>query len=622
MDLQRLLLVFTIFTSTFIFSLCWGFILYLWHRKYVILRDPIVMLIAKYPTVLTLIFTVISTILSVTITALFSIAVKQALSHYITQPISLVNLHTAIALTRPQPLLRWSNRRLSLITLVIVGLLTLLNSSWTTLLLPTRLTWPVYIEGKDLDLGSSAFDAKLGRDFYYTSNQSFKNFINLVGIMSPMSGASATRSAVAGGNDSVFAFNGVSYSESTSGILPAVEEFAGTSLNSGNTGLDYYGGKVAVNTTSALNHEYFGLSRNYTVTQQGLSASITCRALDPNDPQYSMSVQVNDSAVNNYGIMFWNVTATCPLGQTHSIWPTVALQPENGNSTTGFLGILVCPNPTLGPTANATSFDIFFQGEAGYNFLNATVCNVSPYVASFDVTYNNGNVTMNQPRNVQPLQHNSVNVTSVIMMVVWELSLYSQTLYDNPLGQLLQLNEINLSARPVYEVLQDYFRGVVEFSATYLRSAYSAEGAATAMPTLYSDQSAFASLNGTMFVTTYGWSIGRPTYAYLIGVFTIIWAITVSAAGYGLIQGRFRSRPLFDASNPVHLMMASSAGGLENIAGFHVDSAQNNEHVRVRLLDDLGVVHGNAAEEGTSVPASATRMWFTIEPEKETNIPK
>ncbi|KAG1728077.1 hypothetical protein EDB19DRAFT_167647 [Suillus lakei] len=616
---MTLLLVFTISTSTVIFALCWGFILYLWHQKNIILRDSIVMLITEYPTVLTLIFTVISTILSVTITALFSIAVKHALSHYITQPLSLVELHTAIALTRPQPLLRWNHRRLSLITLVIVGLITLLNSSWTTLLLPTRLTWSVNIEGKDLDLGSSAFDAKLGRDFYYSSSQTFKNFLNIMGIISPMSGISATHSAVAGGDDSVFAFNGVSYSKSSSGILPAVEEFAGTSLSSNNTGLDYYGGKV---TTPVLDHGNSGLARNYTVTQQGLSASITCRALDPNDPQYSMSIQTNDSAVGSYGIMFWNVTATCPLGDTHSIWATVDLQPNNGNYTTGLLGILVCPNPTLGTTSNATSFDIFLQGQGGYNFLNATICNVAPYVASFDVTYNNGNISTDQPRDVQPFQHNSVNVTGFIMMVVWELSIYSQTIYDNPLGQLLQLNGINLATRSAYEVLEDYFRGVVEFSATYLRSAYSAEGAATAMPALYSDESAFKSLNGTMFVTTYGWYIGHPTYVYLLAVFTVIWTITVSAAGYSLIQGRTRSRALFDASNPVHLMMASSAGGLENLAGFHPDGAQNNDNVRVRLLDDRGMMHSDAAGEEKPVRARGSRMWFTIEPDKEAKILK
>jgi hypothetical protein len=69
MSRQRRLLVLTIFISSVIFALCWSFILWLWHKGYVILRDSIVRKITTYPTELTLISTVLSTILSVTTTA-------------------------------------------------------------------------------------------------------------------------------------------------------------------------------------------------------------------------------------------------------------------------------------------------------------------------------------------------------------------------------------------------------------------------------------------------------------------------------------------------------------------------------------------------------------------------
>jgi hypothetical protein len=96
------------------------------------------------------------------------------------------------------------------------------------------------------------------------------------------------------------------------GIVPAVKEYAGTSSTTSDVGLEYYGGKVTVNTAPVLDHERSGLGRTYIVTQQGLSAHITCSALDPNDPQYSISVQ--SSALDSYGIMFWNMTTKCPLG--------------------------------------------------------------------------------------------------------------------------------------------------------------------------------------------------------------------------------------------------------------------------------------------------------------------
>lgn len=452
------------------------------------------------------------------------------------------------------------------------------------------------IQGKDLDLASPAFDTQLGNDMY-NGNISWKNASYMLDVILPMSGTSASRLAIAGGDDSVFAFNGVSYSKSSSGIVPAVEEYAGMSLTTYDIGLSYYGGKVAVHTTPVLDNEHSGLSRTYNVTQQGLSAYITCSALDPNDTQYSISIK--SSALNSYEIMFWNMTVNCPepFGSIWNTWATEEFQ--KGDDTNGFLGMIICPG-----TENATSFDIFLQGEWGYNFLGKTVCKVAPYVASFDVTYNNGNISIDRPRYIQPLRNTSVNVTEFILSVVWELSYSSQTTWSNPLGELLHLNGIN-PTRSVFEVLEDYFRGIVEFSATYLRSAYSAEGAATAMPALYSDQSAFKSLNGTMSVMTYGWSSHHLTYIYILGVLTVIWAVTVSAAAYSLIQGRAQSHPLFDAANPVHLMMAASAGGLENLAGFHPDGVTSSERVRVRLeadCDDLG--------EGAS---SGSRMRFRIE---------
>jgi hypothetical protein len=91
-----------------------------------------------------------------------------------------------------------------------------------------------------------------------------------------------------------------------------------------------------------------------------------------------------------------------------------------------------------------------------------------------------------------------------------------------------------------------------------------------------------------MSIMTYGWSSEHLTYIYILGVLTAIWAVTVSAAAYSLVQGRIHPHPLFDAANPVHLMMASAAGGLENIAGFDPDDATNSELVQVRLEGGCG----------------------------------
>ncbi|KAG1887762.1 hypothetical protein F4604DRAFT_1614076, partial [Suillus subluteus] len=503
MAAQKLLLVLTILVSTCIFALCWGFMIIVWRLEYVILPDSVVHLITRYPTVLTLVSTVISTILSVITTFLLSFAVKKAVNHYITRPISLVELHTAIALTKPQPLLRWNHYKLSLFTLIFVCLVTLLNSSWTTLLLPTVLLWPVPISGTDLDLASSAFDTKLGSDSQKSGCKDGVSLhgLNTIDIMASMSGTSATRLAVAGGNESVFAFNGVSYNTSSGGILPAVEDYAGTTLYPGDIGLEYYGGKVVVNTTVIKDR---GLTRNYTVTQQGLSANISCSDLDPNDSEFSLSISNITSPGFISNITAWEWVAHSPLGTGASYFSTEVFL--ESNEFDGLLGVVACP--TVGYLyTNVTSFDIFLQGIGQYSFLNATVCKVAPYVASFDVTYDQSMVSVDQqPRSIQLLQNDSTTIIAFIVEVVYRVAISTQTTYNNPLGELLQLNTTDPTTS-VMDILENYFRGIVEFSGTYLRSAYFAEGASASstMQDLYSDQTAFIPLNGTMYITTYGW---------------------------------------------------------------------------------------------------------------------
>ncbi|KAG1811477.1 uncharacterized protein BJ212DRAFT_1301988 [Suillus subaureus] len=591
MAVQKLLLALTILISTCIFALCWGFMIIVWRQQYVILPDSVANHIARYPTVLTLISTMVSTILSVITTALLSFAVRKAINHYITRPISLAELQTAIALTRPQPLLRWNHYKLSFLTLIFVGLITLLNSSWTTFLLPTLLLWPVPINGTDLDLASSAFDVKLGDEIAVPENYIHKNGCNILEIMAPMSGTSATHSAVVGGSDSIFAFNGVSYNISSSGILPAVEDYAGTKLPPGSIGLAYYGGKVAVYTSLVKDRGRSGLTRNYTVTQQGLSAIITCSDLSDLDPN---EFSLNFTSTNSSTTAWWRGTASCPLGTGAGNWSTMV------DGGIGFLGIVVCPNP-VSANSRAASF----------------VCNVVPYVASFDVTYNQTmiSVDQHQPRDIQPLQS---NVTTIISAVVNTLSGSSQATSTNPLALLLLLSSLD-PTNLMNETLQNYFRGVVEFSATYLRSAYSAEGAnvSSTMQNLYSDKNAFKSLNGTMFITTYGLSSRRLTYIYILVVFTVIWVVTVSAAVYGLIQECIHPHigPIFDALNPVHLMMASSAGGLETLAGFKDNGAFGNGRARVRLLDGRGVAPDDAVRgKASAQPTRLTMPRFEIVP--------
>ncbi|KAG1842188.1 hypothetical protein DFJ58DRAFT_844791 [Suillus subalutaceus] len=465
-------LVFIILASTCIFALCWGFMIVIWHQEYVILPDSVVDLIARYPTELTLISSVISTILSAASTIL----------------------------------------------------VTLLNSSWTTFILPTSLLWPVSIEGYSLDLSSSVFNTKLAND---TARPGYyQNGFDILDIMASMSGTSATRSAVAGGNDSVFAFNGVSYITSSGGILPAVEDYAGTTLPPEYIGLEYYGGQVA---TGAVLDSLEG----YTVTQQGLSANINCSILTDLDST-EFSTNFENSLRRSLGeyIKAWNWTASCPLGVGNGYWVT-------------------------------TDFWI-------YNNSYEWPSRVTSFVRRRTITLWGG---------LLRLKDSDISVNDALNG-----------------KQIVEFHRQTTSA------------GVVEFSATEM--PVRVQRCRTCTRT----KGAFTPLNGTMYITTYGWYRGRLTYIYILCVFTVIWAVTVSAAVYSLIHEciRPRANPAFDASNPVHLMMAS---GLETLPGFEDNGDLENERARVRLLDGQDVAPDDAVGEKTSArPTRSTMPRFEIVP--------
>ncbi|KAG2071073.1 hypothetical protein BDR04DRAFT_572422 [Suillus decipiens] len=120
----------TIFSQTVVMGFAWGFTGEILPTDVLPLLDHIVHLIVGYPTVLTLMVTSISTILSIVTSLFFTYAVKKALRHHLSGPITLFKLRTAIALSTSTWI--WPRRRKSLtlpaLAFVAYAVFTLLNS--------------------------------------------------------------------------------------------------------------------------------------------------------------------------------------------------------------------------------------------------------------------------------------------------------------------------------------------------------------------------------------------------------------------------------------------------------------------------------------------------------------
>ncbi|KAG1837652.1 hypothetical protein DFJ58DRAFT_846391 [Suillus subalutaceus] len=567
---------------TVIMGFAWGFTGGILFTGVLALPDHIVRLIVEYPTELTLIVTLISTTLSIITSMFFTFAVKEALRHHLSGPMTLFKLRTAIALSRPTWVLRWRSLKLSALTLAVYAVITFLNTSWSTLLLPTLVQWPVATFGTELDLGSVAFVNQLSTDLNaQEANTVQAPGFQTINVLTLLSGIAAVDDQGGVQTSSIFSFNGVSYNQSTGGVLPAIEEYSGSSNPPGSdVGLAFTGGQVPVNTTfdwGRLGRDAGtqGIAKNYTVTQQGVTANVSCQPIDRSQNTFIVQPNVTQGPLD-FTFFTWEAGVNCsgtPGLNTQLYFTAGNASGQMDNVTQGFLPTVVCPNPQ-NSTFNPYKFDVFMAGLYKYDFLPTTVCEVVPYLTTVNVTYNGGIISVD--RIDTSTSSPNFPLSQYIATVMAYQSGANQGMTTNTIGDFLTAyGTSNVST--MYSELEDYWRGVTEFASTQLRSGYSASGVPSNMTTL---------TNGMMYITTYGWRSQAHTYILLLVVITMIWGATLIAAGYSLIQEKIHaSDPSFDFSDPVDLVIAASGGRLESYLHEGERNKYTSEDVTVRFED-------------------------------------
>ncbi|KAG1724509.1 uncharacterized protein EDB91DRAFT_1170737 [Suillus paluster] len=553
------LLLLTIFAQTVILGFAWGFTGALVFGTVLVLPDHIVHLIVEYPTVLTLIVTLISTALSIITSMLFTYAVKEALRHHLalSGPITLFKLRAAIALTGPTKAWRWKYLKLSVLTLAVYAVITFLSSSWSTLLLPTIVRWPVPMSGTELDLGSIAFANQLSVDLNTPQGNGVQApAFETINVLTLLSGIAAVN--VEGGmqTSSIFSFNGVSYNRSTGGILPAIEEYSGASNLPSGVGLAFSGGRVPVNSIFDWERHWgeagtHGIAKNYTVTQQGVTADVTCQPMNHSKNSFSTFSTPTQGPLNN-SFLTWETVANCS-GNVNSL-PYFTAGNASGQmdpASTGFLPVVVCPSPQS-TSFNAYNFGVFMSGLYKYDFLPTIVCEVVPYLTTVNVTYNGGIIFVERVATSSGLTESpTFPLSQYIATVMAYQAGTNQALTKNTIGDFLTAYD-NGDVSDMYRELvtvsaplastwlitlqEDYWRGITEFAST-------------------SDMT--RSTSGMMYITTYGWRSHSRTFIYLP-------CATMLAALYSITQERYSpSDRSFDFFDPLYLITAASGGGLE-----------------------------------------------------------
>ncbi|KIK94959.1 hypothetical protein PAXRUDRAFT_415988 [Paxillus rubicundulus Ve08.2h10] len=587
-------------------------------------------MIITQPRISTTVVTLIATALSLASTFLFGYSVKEAMRYLLQKPRTLVQVSAGVALVQGSHISMWGGKGFhwipkwryawpSLATWCIFGVTSLLVTGWTTLLAPALVSCDYNVQGTELNMTSPAFSHLLGIELNsYSPLMIHDASFPIIDVGGPVSGIAAA--GVSFGMPGIINFNQAKYNLSTGGLLAAIRNFAGSQIlaGSGGTRLNFSGGTTIANArpthgSSGSIRDWLGIQRNFSMYQQGITADIDCHGANIGS-QVSNFTNVNTmipvTAPGNmslpYSLVVWSSTANCNTSSTatqqYVTWANASGQPDP--AATGFLPTVVCPGHRNASDVYS-SFVIATQGFYKYDFLPSTICEVTPLVTTTRVDYSNGGIiNASQIISKQTFAPNDTYLLFFLAGVANYHARNSQGLMNNIIGDTLYstysaayTTPISSNTTAVYRELEDYWRGVIEFTATFLRAGYSAEGAfRDGIPSNMTSP-----INGTMSMLTIGWANRGLIYMFSVLPVAIVTVLTVIAVIYSFPysckeQHLPHQQPTFDVSNTLQLIMASSGGGLtkassggdlrSKLSGFDTQGLICNESIKVKLEED------------------------------------
>ncbi|KAF8835841.1 hypothetical protein BDN67DRAFT_1072221 [Paxillus ammoniavirescens] len=566
-------------------------------------------MIVAQPRISTTVVTLMATALSLASTFLFAYSVREAMRHLLWKPRSLVQVSAGVALVKGSGISKWKYKRLSLITWSVFGVTKLLVTGWTTLLAPTLVSCYFDVQGTELDMTSPAFSQLLGVELnVYSPSAIHDASFPIIDVGGSVSGIAAA--GVSFGMPGIINFNEAKYNLSTGGVLATIATYAGSQTPAGTDGtrLNFSGGATTANAlanhgSSSSPRDWLGIQRNFSVLQQGITANITCQSattsselLNFTNLNITTPITPPGSTSPAYSVVAWNSTVNCSASsiatQQYVTWANASGQPDLAG--TGFLPSVVCPGH-LNTSEVYSKFVIATQGFYKYDFLPSTVCEVTPLITTTRVDYTDGGIiNASQIISNQTFSPDDTYLLFYLAGVANYHARNSQGLLNNIIGDTLYSMYSGAFSAPisdnideVYKELENYWRGVIEFSATFLRAGYSAEGAfQDGIPSNMTSD-----LSGNMSMVTMGWADRGPIYIFSILPLGIVTLLTMIAAIYSLVQSWNErhdagKRTSFDVSDTLHLIMASAEGGLASkLSGFDEQGLNENEKLQVNLTE-------------------------------------
>ncbi|KAJ6461172.1 hypothetical protein C8R47DRAFT_1327535 [Mycena vitilis] len=542
----------------FLQALAWTFLAVVRSRGSVALPLSRAIWADNNPHIVTFVATLISTFLAASSSFLFSYALRRSMSLYLLRPVSLATLGAGVTIsTRSLVFHRrhWKWPAVSLLCLIMAGIQT---SAWSTLITPVHIVISSPLLGRDFDL----------------SNPSLQQLWNAQdSLIGGSCNVAETGTAIAGGvPDSGYA-NAQSYLG-----LPAAVSLLGQGFNVSTRGIfaatlndSNVGGWSIPATVESVVPRHSGISSSYSMNQQGFTATVSCELRNltnvtspdveslssfPTGWEGPGADESGDESGDGPTMTWMQISSSCK--QVYGMNQTEIIVGEESP----YMWVLVC-DPTPDSPNNYTMIlqhntDLTPPSNASY-----LVCRVAPTTSAVRVNYA-GEISVTVESLGPPVDAGGIAGSNAMSMVV-NLVVAEQSLVGNGMAnQLLELTA-NGGANEEIEILEQYLQGVVEYSASVLRtclhnSSAFPDGVPTNMTQL---------MNGTWNAQTLGWkrySTGTTIWIIVPGLFMACCTVALVLVAIYRHGGEMDTdTTTFDPSNPLHLMAAAAAGGLNNV---------------------------------------------------------
>ncbi|KAJ6549966.1 hypothetical protein B0H19DRAFT_1160141 [Mycena capillaripes] len=529
----------------------WIFIAAIHKRGFIALPYLIANWVKSNGHEVTAVFTLLSTALAACSSFLFSWTVRQSIAlRLYDDGMSLAVFVSTLKLSSQSPIFDAKKRKLSAMSMLLFVLTSLQAPGWSGLLTPQVLEIRTPLVGSELDLSSPILSQMLDDG---TLDYCVKDTSDLFTFAPGQteSGFAAARNSAINVSTSLTLMD-QSFSVSTGGILP--QTFEDVDAKS------WFPGRASIPGTLSTFVDFSNvLSANYSLFQQGFSADVTCQfesltsATSPSlffDSPDTVEDWSNGDNPGEVSYFFMSSDCTAP--------------PSPSNVTSTFAFTVGHANLILMVACGGSpNYTLIFKGTGSYDFVNTTVCNFSPKITNASVQYLDddslsGTIKATSlPGGDIPDSGGPAGLSAIITLS--EMLIFAQAVFSNTMGdELKSILEEASSNDIALTTMQDYIRGVAEYSGSVLRACLSAGDAGLSDGMTIPTQ-------GSLSIQIVGWRSSVITILVLIpGTIVALATIYVAlvCAAHHTVHALGEA---FDPESAMHLLSASAAGDLNTV---------------------------------------------------------